>query len=149
MQQLLQEREAERAREMIQNEMYLSKHKALADAEHYRFVSITTDTFPTSSQAQSEDWESQTQQRHIDADFAAGHTSQCKLLEILRGALLLLCRVMKEAEANVQKLTPEFLQMSYMKAISNNTKMYFGNKLPSMLLELHQILPALQGQLQH
>jgi hypothetical protein len=50
MQQLLQEREAERAREMIQNEMYLSKHKALADAEHYRFVSLTTGAFPSFSQ---------------------------------------------------------------------------------------------------
>ena len=58
------------------------------------------------------------------------------------------CRVTREAEANKQKLTPEFLQMSFMTAISNNTKMYFGDKLPSMLLELHQILPALQGQLQ-
>ena len=57
-------------------------------------------------------------------------------------------RVTREAEANKQKLTPEFLQMSFMTAISNNTKMYFGDKLPSMLLELHQILPALQGQLQ-
>jgi hypothetical protein len=56
---------------------------------------------------------------------------------------------MKEVEANVQKLTPEFLQMSYIKAISNNTKMYFGDKLPSMLIELHQVLPALQGRLQH
>ena len=59
-----------------------------------------------------------------------------------------ICRVTREAEANKQKLTPEFLQMSFMTAISNNTKIYFGDKLPAMLLELHQILPALQGQLQ-
>ena len=57
-------------------------------------------------------------------------------------------RVTREAEANRQKLTPEFLQLSFMTAISNNTKLYFGDKLPSMLLELHQILPALRGQLQ-
>ena len=36
MQQLLQEREAEQQRDMIQNEMYMSKQKAFADAEHYR-----------------------------------------------------------------------------------------------------------------
>ena len=36
MQQLLQEREAEQQRDMIQNEMYLNKQKAFADAEHYR-----------------------------------------------------------------------------------------------------------------
>ena len=36
-----------------------------------------------------------------------------------------ICRVTREAEANKQKLTPEFLQMSFMTAISNNTKIYF------------------------
>lgn len=36
MQQLLQEREAERDRDAIQNEMYLNKQKALSDAEQYR-----------------------------------------------------------------------------------------------------------------
>ena len=55
-------------------------------------------------------------------------------------------RVTREAEANQQKLTPEFLQISFMKAISNNTKLYFGDKLPSMLLELHQILPAVNSR---
>ena len=38
MQQLLQEREAERERDAIQNEMYLNKQKALTDAEHYRYT---------------------------------------------------------------------------------------------------------------
>ena len=38
MQQLLQEREAERDRDAIQNEMYLNKQKALTDAEHYRYT---------------------------------------------------------------------------------------------------------------
>jgi len=36
MQQLLQERAAERDRDAIQNEMYLNKDKAFADAEYYR-----------------------------------------------------------------------------------------------------------------
>ena len=66
----------------------------------------------------------------------------------VRMVRLIICRALREAEANKQKLTPEFLQLSFMTAIANNTKLYFGDKLPSMLLELHQILPALQGQLQ-
>ena len=37
MQQLLQEREAERERDAIQNEMYLNKQKALTDAQHYQY----------------------------------------------------------------------------------------------------------------
>ena len=40
MQQLLQEREAEQQRDMIQNEMYLGKQKAFADAEHYRCCTV-------------------------------------------------------------------------------------------------------------
>ena len=36
MQQLLREREAERDRDAIQNEMYVNKQKALSDAEQYR-----------------------------------------------------------------------------------------------------------------
>lgn len=43
------------------------------------------------------------------------------------------------------KLTPEFLQLAFMQAVANNTKLYFGEKLPSMLLDLHRIVPALQG----
>ncbi len=54
-------------------------------------------------------------------------------------------RVTQEAEAMKAKLTPEFLQLAFMQAIANNTKLYFGEKLPSMLLDLHRILPALQG----
>lgn len=91
MQQLLQEREAERAREMIQNDMYLSKHKALADAEHYRFVSVTTDTFPSYSQATMPACQKigslKLSTGTLMQNFAAGHTSDMVLLEKLRAAL--------------------------------------------------------------
>jgi hypothetical protein len=54
--------------------------------------------------------------------------------------------MLREAEAGRVQLTPEFLQMAFIQAISNNTKVFFGEKIPSMLLDLHGILPALQGQ---
>jgi hypothetical protein len=38
-------------------------------------------------------------------------------------------RVLKEAEANKVKLTPEFLELKFIEAISNNTKMFFGEKV--------------------
>ncbi|KAJ3697969.1 hypothetical protein LUZ61_001674 [Rhynchospora tenuis] len=44
-------------------------------------------------------------------------------------------RVMKEAEANKLKLTPEFLELKFIESISNNTKIFFGNKVPSMVLD--------------
>lgn len=40
---------------------------------------------------------------------------------------------MKDAEANSARLTPEFLQYTLLQAIANNTKIYFGDKLPTML----------------
>jgi hypothetical protein len=54
--------------------------------------------------------------------------------------------VSQEAEAQKAKLTPEYLQLAFMQAVANNTKLYFGEKLPSMLLDFHGILPAMRGQ---
>ncbi|XP_021657664.2 uncharacterized protein LOC110647927 [Hevea brasiliensis] len=44
-------------------------------------------------------------------------------------------RVMKEAEANKLKLTPEFLELKFIEAISDNTKIFFGDKVPNMVLD--------------
>ncbi|TKY58942.1 Erlin-1 protein [Spatholobus suberectus] len=44
-------------------------------------------------------------------------------------------RVIKEAEANRLKLTPEFLQLKFIEAIANNTKIFFGDKIPNMILD--------------
>eukprot|EP00897_Mesotaenium_endlicherianum_P008980 jgi/Mesen1/810/ME000110S_11077 len=42
-------------------------------------------------------------------------------------------RVGKEAEANRLMLTPEYLELRFIEAISNNTKMFFGEKVPNMV----------------
>ncbi|KAK7317936.1 hypothetical protein RJT34_02577 [Clitoria ternatea] len=44
-------------------------------------------------------------------------------------------RVIKEAEANRLKLTPEFLQLKFIEAIANNTKIFFGDKVPNMIFD--------------
>ncbi|KAL5553639.1 hypothetical protein UlMin_041040 [Ulmus minor] len=44
-------------------------------------------------------------------------------------------RVIKEAEANKLKLTPQFLELKFIEAIANNTKMFFGEKVPNMVLD--------------
>jgi hypothetical protein len=41
----------------------------------------------------------------------------------------------QEAEANEQRLTPAFLEYVHILALSNNTKVYFGDKLPNMMIE--------------
>ena len=40
---------------------------------------------------------------------------------------------MKQAEAYQQILTPQYLQLQWAQAISNNTKIYFGPSINSML----------------
>ncbi|KAL2559431.1 SPFH/Band 7/PHB domain-containing membrane-associated protein family [Forsythia ovata] len=44
-------------------------------------------------------------------------------------------RTMKEAEANKLKLTPQYLELKFIEAIANNSKIFFGNKVPSMILD--------------
>merc|ERR1712196_440769 len=44
-------------------------------------------------------------------------------------------RATKEAEANRLRITPELIQLEAVRAIANNTKLYFGEKLPSVFLE--------------
>ncbi|XP_028761929.1 erlin-2-B-like [Neltuma alba] len=44
-------------------------------------------------------------------------------------------RVTKEAEANRLKLTPEFLELKFIEAIADNTKIFFGDKLPHMIFD--------------
>lgn len=38
-------------------------------------------------------------------------------------------RVLKEAEANKLKLSPQFLELRFIEAIANNTKIFFGEKV--------------------
>lgn len=38
-------------------------------------------------------------------------------------------RTMKEAEANKLMLTPQFLELKFIEAIANNSKIFFGDKV--------------------
>ncbi|CAI9775198.1 unnamed protein product [Fraxinus pennsylvanica] len=44
-------------------------------------------------------------------------------------------RTIKEAEANKLKLTPQYLELKFIEAIANNSKIFFGNKVPNMVLD--------------
>ncbi|ERM99992.1 hypothetical protein AMTR_s00110p00140670 [Amborella trichopoda] len=44
-------------------------------------------------------------------------------------------RVMKEAEANRLKLTPQYLELRFIEAIANNSKIFFGDKVPGMIFD--------------
>uniref|UniRef100_A0A0C9S1Q3 TSA: Wollemia nobilis Ref_Wollemi_Transcript_23617_1386 transcribed RNA sequence n=1 Tax=Wollemia nobilis TaxID=56998 RepID=A0A0C9S1Q3_9CONI len=44
-------------------------------------------------------------------------------------------RTKKEAEANALMLTREYLDLKFLESIANNTKMFFGDKVPNMVLD--------------
>ncbi|KAK0573384.1 hypothetical protein LWI29_007310 [Acer saccharum] len=44
-------------------------------------------------------------------------------------------RLVKEAEANKLKLTPQFLELRFIEAIADNTKIFFGDKVPNMIFD--------------
>ncbi|KAH9602629.1 hypothetical protein KSS87_005114 [Heliosperma pusillum] len=44
-------------------------------------------------------------------------------------------RLIKEAEANSFKLTPQYLELRFIEAIANDTKIYFGDKIPNMFFD--------------
>lgn len=41
----------------------------------------------------------------------------------------------KQAEANIQLLTKEYLELKKYEALSNNNKVYFGSDIPNMYLQ--------------
>ncbi|TVU46541.1 hypothetical protein EJB05_06082 [Eragrostis curvula] len=43
--------------------------------------------------------------------------------------------VLKEAEANRLKLTPEYLELRFIESIANNSKIFFGDKIPNMIMD--------------
>lgn len=53
-------------------------------------------------------------------------------------------RTMREAEANKLMLTPEYLDLKFSESIANNTKIFFGNRVPNMVLD-----QRLMGSLLH
>uniref|UniRef100_A0A0A8XNC6 Band 7 domain-containing protein n=1 Tax=Arundo donax TaxID=35708 RepID=A0A0A8XNC6_ARUDO len=79
MEQKLMEKDSAKSQQQIDNEMFLARERALADANYYR--------------------------------------------------------VLKEAEANRLKLTPEYLELRFIESIANNSKIFFGDKIPNMIMD--------------
>jgi len=48
-------------------------------------------------------------------------------------------KTQKESEANKLKLTKEYLEMMKYQALSNNAKIYYGNNIPNMFIDLPEI----------
>lgn len=48
-------------------------------------------------------------------------------------------RITKEAEANKLKLTPAYLELRFIESIANNSKIFFGEKIPNMIMDQRMI----------
>jgi regulator of protease activity HflC (stomatin/prohibitin superfamily) len=57
-----------------------------------------------------------------------------------------LYRATKEAEANRERLTPEFLQLEAVRALASNTKVFWGDRLPSIYADGASLLTGAAGQ---
>ena len=56
------------------------------------------------------------------------------IVEMTNNIALYISSLLKEAEANKLKLTPQFLELKFIEAIADNTKIFFGEKVfPSLL----------------
>jgi len=43
-------------------------------------------------------------------------------------------RILKEAEANAKRLTPEMLRLALYQSLANNTKIFYGKNIPEVFL---------------
>jgi len=51
-------------------------------------------------------------------------------------------RILKEAEANAKKLTPELLKLALYQGVTNNTKIFYGKNVPEVFLNWKDALIA-------
>jgi hypothetical protein len=123
MEQKLMEKDSSKRQEQIDNEMYLAREKALADANYYRHG-----------------WQYHILFKSILLMYASCFflTTNC----IWFG----LSRILKEAEANRLKLTPEYLELRFIESIANNSKIFFGEKV---LTQTCYVLSFMYGFLSH
>ncbi|KAG2495189.1 hypothetical protein HYH03_006795 [Edaphochlamys debaryana] len=73
--------------------------------------------------------EKEAARRQADIETAMFVSRQKALADVER------YRLEQEAPGWRAKLTPEFLEYAFIQAVANNTKLYFGDRLPSLVLE--------------
>ena len=114
MEQKLMEKESSRRQQEIDNHIYLAREKSLADANYYRYFSPFA--FPTSPRF----------------EMNAVLETECVVSDIMSFHPFI--SVLREAEANKLKLTPQFLELKFIEAIADNTKIFFGDKARALSL---------------
>ncbi|CAN6289111.1 unnamed protein product [Urochloa humidicola] len=55
--------------------------------------------------------------------------------------------ILKEAEANRLKLTPEYLELRFIESIANNSKIFFGEKIPNMIMDQRLLIKNYLGDI--
>ena len=77
-----------------------------------------------------------------NAQTMASISNEIYLAQIQAEADANFYRAQKEAASNQLLLTPELLQRESIRALANNTKIYFGEHIPNIFLNNHPIVAA-------
>ena len=80
-----------------------------------------------------------------NAQTMASISNEIYLAQIQAEADANFYRAQKEAASNQLLLTPELLQLESIRALANNTKIYFGEHIPNIFLNNHPIVAAAAG----
>lgn len=121
---------AEQTQRLVEKEAETERKRAVIEAEKEAMV------------AQIE--LNRTLERKMNEQRIAEIHNEMKTAQVRADADAELYRAQKEAEANRLRLTPELLQLETARALANNTKIYFGEKIPSMFVD-NQLFAGARG----
>uniref|UniRef100_A0A0D9VVD1 Band 7 domain-containing protein n=1 Tax=Leersia perrieri TaxID=77586 RepID=A0A0D9VVD1_9ORYZ len=80
--------------------------------------------------------DSSKRQQQIDNEiFLAREKALTDASYYRHGLALYLKSILKEAEANRLKLTPQYLELRFIESVANNSKIFFGEKIPNMIMD--------------
>lgn len=122
---------AKERQQVVEKEAETEKKKALSEAEKSAQVSAIL------MQQKLQEKEANKRQQEIENEIFLAKEKSLTDAEHYR--------VIKEAEANSFKLTEQYLELKFIEAIANNTKIFFGDKLPQMVLD-QRLLGSWMGQ---
>lgn len=112
---------AEQTQRLVEKQAETERKRALIEAEKAKAVEAVT------LERALKQRESEQRLEAIENDMLTARAKAAADAELYRAG--------KEAEANSLRLTPEVLQLEAVRALANNTKIFWGERLPSVYVD--------------
>ena len=112
---------ADQTQRLVEKQAETERKKALIEAEKAKAVEAVM------LERKLKQKESEQQIANIDNEMVMARSKADADAELYKS--------MKEAEANKLRLTPEVLQLEAVRALANNTKVFWGDRLPSLYVD--------------